>query len=1463
MSKINKIRFVNLNYNNNTMKIDDESFFLDSENTMFNLRNGGGKSVLVQMMMAPFVNKRYRDFKDRAFESYFTSAIPTYILVEWKLEDEAGFLLTGMMVRKRESTPDENSKEKLDIINFIHEYKHKNEYDIDNLKVVDENNNTRVVKSYANSKKLFEELKKRADIKFNYYDMTNSATTSAYFSTLSQYKINNKEWENVIKKINLKESGLSELFANAKNSEGLVKEWFLPAIENKLKKDEDRIKNYRELLISYIKQYKENKHNIDKKEKIELFNELSKEVSLKVEELLHLIENREQLENKIANIISFLKESIKENTREQEEVENTLEKLEKLINELKYEKKSLQIYNQEKECEEYKEDLNKQNDELEKSREEIAKLKRKRNILACAKLHKEYKKVSEELQKYESKFRLLKNTNEDYTCHLNDLGYSIKNILSYELNNAEKEEKDKLYIRKCLKEEQISLNNILKESRKKIAENNRNQGMLENSIESFSKDEERFNNEYKENLFRNISGFLDEEDLLSLDKNIKEEKVQLYEERKNSNEKLIKEEENIKSKNREKDIISRKYINIENDLKYKTEDYKKYNEEIEKRIEIIKYVDLDEDKVFNSVEITSLFERKINLIKEDLINLQRIYDKKYAEIEKLRSGKVLELSKEVEEFLKKKDINIVYGMEWLKKNNFSNTENEEFIRRNPFIPYSLIMESEEIETLEKEFLDIFTSCPISIINREDLEKNINVNKLSLIDLNGIRFFISFNNKLLNEKELLKLINDKKSQLEKIEKEIKDKNEDIEFYRIKESFITNSSLTYESYNNLKGEIEQLNKEKDELKSLEIKLEKELQEIKDVIENTKIKIINIDKSIDFNKRKSNDFSNLKDVYIQYKENKEKLEKLKELTQITNDTIIKNEDRVSEISTELYECEEKLRFYRNTYDEIRKQISEYDVYKTGSIIEKDKEDLVAEYKAINSKISDSEQELKDKIQEATEKFKEVEDDLISKVKNYNLEEKEYTSVVYDRNKEFETEELLNKEEENFDSLKDIIGDVNNKLAVSKANLDRYYKELKRDFEKDIPKKSELIFQKNYKEEEAKLQLEVKYNKDKKDKILNLKNILSSNLSNLNEYSDLNIVNDLNLNIDITDLEIYIGKLRRDLRNNKDSENKKIHNLGLILIEIKGRDEFKDEHFFKEPIETLLTLVSKPKELLEQLNMLKDSYDKLIEKLIYDIGLIEREEENILESLLEYINDIHENIAQIDNNSSILINEKRIKMLNISVSDWQENKELYKIKLKDHIEQLRNICIETLENNESIEEIVSNRINVTKLYDEVVSLSSINIKLYKIEEDKQRLISWNEVSTNSGGEGFLSAFVILSSLLSYMRKDENDIFSRREEGKVLIMDNPFAQTSSAHLLKPLIDIAKKSNTQLICLTGLGGDSIYNRFDNIYVLKLIPSKMKSGVKYLKSEHSKGYEEEDNEVMVSSRFKIEEQTRLF
>ena len=59
-------------------------------------------------------------------------------------------------------------------------------------------------------------------MKFYYYDMNQPAQSRQYFDRLLEYRIHYKEWENIIKRINLKESGLSELFLDCKDEKGLV-----------------------------------------------------------------------------------------------------------------------------------------------------------------------------------------------------------------------------------------------------------------------------------------------------------------------------------------------------------------------------------------------------------------------------------------------------------------------------------------------------------------------------------------------------------------------------------------------------------------------------------------------------------------------------------------------------------------------------------------------------------------------------------------------------------------------------------------------------------------------------------------------------------------------------------------------------------------------------------------------------------------------------------------------------------------------------------------------------------------------------------------------------------------------------------------------------------------------------------------------------------------------------------------
>ena len=1463
MSKINKLRFVNLNYNHNTMKIDDETFYLDGQDTMLNLRNGGGKSVLVQMVMAPLVNKRYRALKDRTFESYFTTNTPTYIMIEWILDDGAGYLLTGMMVRKKDVLSDEDSKDKLDIINFIHEYKEKNEYDIKRIPIVEINNGKKMVKSFLNSKKLFEELKKNKEVRFNYYDMNNTVTTKNYFEKLQEYKINHKEWETIIKQINLKESGLSELFIKAKDSSGLVKSWFLPAVENKLRKDEDRIKNYRNLVKRYIEQYKANKANIDKKEKIELFNKLSEDIKNSCDEFILTIEERKGLENKIANIIRILKNNYEDKENEEKELECLINQLVEKIAELFYEEYSIKIYRKEDKIEELEEYVKELDNLVNKSKEEKKALNRKNEILECSKIHKEYQSRSQELQSLESELKILTKKKDDNTPHINNIGFTIREILNKEISDMKEKVDERKTDINVLEFEKEKLKNILNENRLLINKLKGREGFLKASLESFDKIQSNFNDKYNENIIRNISGYFNEESLLSIRRNIEDYNFDLNKNMKNITEDIFYNKEILKSKNNEKERNIKLMFDFENQLKNNESLIEELDEKVKICIDVIKYIDFGEERVFDTEDILNAFYTKIDFLEREKSKLIRQEEDILDELDKLEGGRVLELPKEIKKKLEYKDIKIIYGMEWLKKNGYSTEKNIEVVKNNPFIPYSLIMNSSEIEILKREGLDIFISNPISIINRLDLESNFLEVDQSMVSFNKLNFFVSFNNKLLDEKELIKLIEEKKQYLESIRSNIENRKNEIRFLEKKKEIIQYSKLDKEKYENVKREKTFLEKKIIEIRENEISIAREFGKIEiniSELENTK-KVL--EENIRKNLEKINSFNELIEEYNKYKDNKDELSLIEFKIEEINKFLKENENRELEIDKTLKDINNIMVSYNNSLEKLKSEAIEFSFYKEGLFIKKDKEDLLAEFYVLNKQITASEKDLKKRREEKSRAFKEIEDELNAKANKYNVAEAEYINEVYNINRDFELKDLMEKEDKNYNYLKDKRSNILQEIASEKSNVENLYESLEKDLGKTKAKSKALLYDKNFKEEIAKLKIEKASNEKKIKEVINEKNKIDKYLIDLSQFNEFVIEKEEDIFIDIKDLDNIIGSIKRDLFEKKDLELKKEAKLNNCIIDIENKDSFRNENIFKSSIQSLKSLVSKPIKFKEHLNLVINSYNSIIEKLLIDIKLIEDEEEKILDSILEYIEEVNKNISIIDDNSTININNKRVKMLNITVQDFEKNKINYRLKLKDYIEAIRERAIKELEKNNSIEEIISNNITLFKLYDEIIGVENVEIKLYKIEENRQRIISWDEVSKNSGGEGFLSAFVILTSLLSYMRKDENDIFSRKEDGKVLIMDNPFAQTSSSHLLKPLMDIAKKSNTQLICLTGLGGDSIYNRFDNIYVLNLVSSKLNNSIKYMKSEHIKGDKEEKTEIIVSSRLKIEEQTSLF
>lgn len=137
MPKIGKIRFVNFTYNENRHIYDQTFDFYNGEDTLLNLQNGGGKTVLVQMMMQPVVPKQ--KLKDRLFKSYFMNAkAPAYIMIEWILDGRPERVLTGIGIKKIQGKSLEDESNSLRVVTFISEYETGSNYDIKNIALTKE-----------------------------------------------------------------------------------------------------------------------------------------------------------------------------------------------------------------------------------------------------------------------------------------------------------------------------------------------------------------------------------------------------------------------------------------------------------------------------------------------------------------------------------------------------------------------------------------------------------------------------------------------------------------------------------------------------------------------------------------------------------------------------------------------------------------------------------------------------------------------------------------------------------------------------------------------------------------------------------------------------------------------------------------------------------------------------------------------------------------------------------------------------------------------------------------------------------------------------------------------------------------------------------------------------------------------------------------------------------------------------
>lgn len=236
MPSINRIRVNNVKYNFGTQQYDDFTMRMYGKNTLYDLANGGGKSILMLLLLQNLIPNCTLDEKQPIEKLFRTGGGNTTIhsLIEWKLDQPEAhegyrYMTTGFCARKAKDSPDEEEGGKemaaIEYFNYCIFYRDFNDNDIINLPLVKDGERV----SYSGWKNYLKELGRR--------DMALEVRVferkGEYQRFISNYGLYESHWE-IVRGINKTEGHVRTYFeTNYKTARKVVEDLLIEEIIEK------------------------------------------------------------------------------------------------------------------------------------------------------------------------------------------------------------------------------------------------------------------------------------------------------------------------------------------------------------------------------------------------------------------------------------------------------------------------------------------------------------------------------------------------------------------------------------------------------------------------------------------------------------------------------------------------------------------------------------------------------------------------------------------------------------------------------------------------------------------------------------------------------------------------------------------------------------------------------------------------------------------------------------------------------------------------------------------------------------------------------------------------------------------------------------------------------------------------------------------------------------------------------
>lgn len=1429
MPSINRIRVNNVKYNFGTQFYDDFTMRMHGKNTLYDLANGGGKSVLMLLLMQNMIPNCTLDEKQPIEKLFRTGNGNTTIhsLVEWKLdpgEDSEGYryMTTGFCARKAKDVSENEAESakgdvaSIEYFNYCIFYREYNKNDIINLPLVKDG--TRM--NYQTLRNYLKDLE-RGDMRLRVRVFERKGEYQRY---ISNFGLHESQWE-IIRGINKTEGHVRTYFENNYRTtrkvveDLLIEEIIEKAFMVKTAREDDGSSSMAKMLMDIKEQLtvlaKKKKDIATYDHQIELVNVLAD----KVASFMDIYKERSNLTDTLANICVTGAEFAKNDEEQMELLAKARDDKRRMKDEQKKYLECLKVAKDKRELDGLKENEAAINSKLKAAKDRLSELTEDYNLKESINEYLDYIADRTKLYQYDQMVKNMMSESSFDEKTMYTYAYNIKmrtDIMLTDIRSRIASITDELQENRLKKEYQQKL---LSEARTALAVAlSRKQAADEEIVslsEKLSKLRMSMNDiqfvDYEEQLDANGTLLLElKEELAQIGREITDDKKLLNDEKLS----LILKQEQLEACKRETEectIARDKYEEAKGKLDNIRNIYKKEN--------------ID--------DLLTTISQKITMTIMDIYSIEQDIAISEKRSRQLAEGRIIETSKAVKKvlnYIETRHGNMAMtGMDYVMA--LPVEAKEKLLAANPEIVYGIVVEDYDSIKDDPNILDVNTGEQmVMIYDMQSVEEKamhlsdhvfaVGAKAEYIIDPETAQKLIKAND--ATSKELMMRKEVKEEMLEALREDhtfvirltesgILQAEERLALAREKEAKLNDSiEETEEAIKKLRTHIDMLTKE-------ESKTSEEY-ELGCEDNNKLVTVVSIaelvKKQEDIAEKAAEDIKRLED----------------NVTELTNQAAEENLD-VEEAKAKLNILKEKESELVREWDDNYKAY--YDIDNEYDIISYSDDELKARFRAIVEAGSGDKRAIEDK-QELM--------DTIRTAMDRTLKSIERRGTNLDKLKELEKNNRL------FASNSDVMYAAKQGINAAKDQITGYEAEI-RDSSQKISKlegKIEYAIRNieaaygSYEEQNASLS-EIVSNLENGEALL--KRLDSEYKSCEQEYKEyfrqqgymIELYKDVKRIIITNDIDIENAspmleskdKLRdifEETLLKYDKSTKGLERAKNELLKFKGNTASTlDQMEVFELARTIRDDViipsdySEAQDLLSNLNTTTE-YIRLerdrIEKSLVDMETIKS---NFEEQCLQRCLDVRTELDKLPKLSRIIVDDEPIQMVGLNIPYVKD--EFLKQRMSDYIDRLVAQADDYDKDSDRIKFIRSS-LALKKLFGVIVSdMNAIKLSLYKRERIKEqsRYLKYEEAVGSTGqSQGIYIQFLV--SVINYI----SGIYQTGNEEirtKTVFIDNPFGAAKDVYIWEPIFAMLKANKVQLIVPARGATPAITGRFDVNYIL--------------------------------------------